>query len=208
MAGQAHHAHIMREVLAAELRANLQVLADLQHLLLPLEVPESTAMGISGCGQIVVVPRARQLYCLQAQLCGGAPDDQGDVVGWASAGAQGLHLLFDEGFHLLLVEKRLGLLKEVRLVRRAATLRHEHELVGASLRGKEVDLRGQIGFRVLLVEHRHGGDLRVSQVPPCVRLVNTPRDVGLIIAVCKHVLAALTHANGGARVLASWQDTF
>mmetsp|Transcript_102063 Transcript_102063/g.293894 ORF Transcript_102063/g.293894 Transcript_102063/m.293894 type:complete len:359 (+) Transcript_102063:1040-2116(+) len=205
MPGQADNPRVVREVLAAELRANLQVLGALEHLRLPLEVAESSPMLVPRGRQVVVVPGACQLHGLQAGLRGGAADDQGHMVWRAGGRSQRLQLLLDEGFQLLRVQQRLSLLEEVCLVRGAAALGHEHEGVLVALRSHKVDLRGQIRLRVPLGEHGHGRHLRVAQVPAGEGVVDAAGEVPFIVAVGEHILAALAHDNGGACVLAAGQ---
>src|SRR3972149_3376046 len=56
------HAHVVAEVLPAELGADAGLLGELQHLLLELEVAEGAALGISARRQGVEVARARELH--------------------------------------------------------------------------------------------------------------------------------------------------
>lgn len=53
MAWQAHHAHIMAEVLATKLSANAHLARDLQYLGLPLHVTEGTAQIVATCWQSI-----------------------------------------------------------------------------------------------------------------------------------------------------------
>mmetsp|Transcript_73891 Transcript_73891/g.159828 ORF Transcript_73891/g.159828 Transcript_73891/m.159828 type:complete len:518 (+) Transcript_73891:377-1930(+) len=205
VAGKAHHADVVRKVLAAELRSNTEVLADLQRLVLPLEVAESTAAHGTGGGQVVVVLGARELHGLEADLGGCASDHEGHVVRRAGAGAQGLQLLLDEGLELLGVQQGLGLLVEVGLVGRAAALGHEHELVPGPIDGHHVDLRREVALRVLLRKHRERRHLRIPQVALRVRIVHSTGEVLLVLTVSDDVLAALGHDDAGAGVLAAGQ---
>jgi hypothetical protein len=69
----------------------------------------------------------------------------------ARGGAERLHLL--ESHDALLVEHGRSLDNRKALVRRAAALGDEQELVGVAIGGILIDLRGQVGAGVLLVEH-------------------------------------------------------
>mmetsp|Transcript_177363 Transcript_177363/g.568714 ORF Transcript_177363/g.568714 Transcript_177363/m.568714 type:complete len:335 (-) Transcript_177363:634-1638(-) len=159
VAGQADHAAVVREVLASELCTHLEVLADLQRLGFPIEIPEGAAVLVARGRKEVVIPRACQLHGLEAHLGRGASDDQRNVVRGASARAQGLHLFLDECLQLLRVEQSLCLLVQVRFVGRAAALGHEMELVGASLGREDVELAREVRLRVLLREHGDWCDL-------------------------------------------------
>mmetsp|Transcript_3290 Transcript_3290/g.8568 ORF Transcript_3290/g.8568 Transcript_3290/m.8568 type:complete len:350 (-) Transcript_3290:12-1061(-) len=205
MARQPHHAHVMREVLAAELSADTEVLAELGDLVLPLEVAEGAAALAARRRQVVVIFGARKLNGLEAGLSGSAADDQGDVVRRARAGAKGLQLLLDEGLQLLGVEQGLGLLVQIGLVGRAASLGHEHELVLAAWDGHHVDLRWEVALGVLLGEHGQRRHLGVPQVALRVGIIDAATEVLLVLAVSHDVLAALSHDDAGAGVLAAWQ---
>jgi len=197
----------VREILASELRPNLQVLATLEDLRLPIKVSKGAAVLVPGRGQVVVVPRAGQLHGFQASLRRRAADHQGDVVRRASRRPKRLQFFLDEGLQLLRVQQRLCLLEEVRLVSGAAALRHKHEGILAALRGHEVNLRGQIRLGVSLGEHGHRRDLRVAQVPPGECVVDPAGEVLLILAVREDTLATLSQDNGRACVLAPRQHT-
>ena len=129
VAGQADDAHVVAEVLAAELGADAGLLAELQHLLLELDVAERVAELAALGGQAVEVAGAGQLGGLDRDLGAGAADDHGEVVRRAGGRAERLHLLEQPGQQRLLVEQRLGLLEQVALVGAAAALGHEQELV-------------------------------------------------------------------------------
>ena len=70
----------------------------------------------------------------------------------------------EEREQALRVEQRLGLLEQEALVRRAAALGHEQEVVRVAVGRVELDLRRQVRAGVLLVEHVERRDLRVAQV--------------------------------------------
>ncbi|MPM25121.1 hypothetical protein SDC9_71611 [bioreactor metagenome] len=207
--GQPDDPYVVAEVLAAELCADAEVLGELQDLLLHLRVTEAVA-GRGPLGrQRVEVLRGRVLRRLQRGFRGGTADHHGQVVGRAGGGAESPQLLVEEGHHGVLVEDRLGLLVEVRLVGRAAALGHEEELVLGLVTGMgvggDVDLGGQVAAGVLLVPHRQRGVLRVAQVELGVRVEDTAGDRLLVLHRGQHVLAAVGRHDRGAGVLAHRQ---
>jgi hypothetical protein len=128
------------------------------------------------------------------------------VVRRAGGRAERLQVLLEEGPHRLRVQERLGLLVEVALVRRASALGHEEELVGVAIGRVELDLRREVVARVLLRPHVERRELRVAQVECLVRLRDAARERRFVAALRQHVLTALAHHDGGARVLAHRQD--
>ena len=118
-------------------------------------------------------------------------------------------LLVEEPAHRLGVEDGLGLLEQVGLVGRAAALGQEQELVAVLVAGRgvgvELDLRGEVVAGVALLPHRDRRHLRVAQVERCVRVVDALAQRDLVVARREHLLAALAHDDGGARVLAHGQ---
>ena len=56
MTGKSDHPHVMAEVLAAKLRADPDLARELEDLLLPLEVAESSAVVVAGRGKVIEVP--------------------------------------------------------------------------------------------------------------------------------------------------------
>ena len=203
----------MAEVLAAELGADTEVAGELEDLLLELRVAEAVTRGrVSGRGQFVEVLGARVLGRLERELGARAADDDGEVVGRARGGAEAAQLLVEELEHALRIQDRLRLLVEERLVRAAAALGHEEELVGRLVPrlavGVDLDLCGQVGAGVLLVPHRHRSHLAVAQVELGVRVEDALRQclfVGRRRAVDEHLRALLAHDDGGAGVLAHRQ---
>mmetsp|Transcript_3863 Transcript_3863/g.10990 ORF Transcript_3863/g.10990 Transcript_3863/m.10990 type:complete len:633 (-) Transcript_3863:269-2167(-) len=198
-------ADVVHEVLAPELRPDPEAVAYLQDLLLPLRVAVSAAMIVSFLGEAIEVAGRGELDGLEAQLRGQAADDDRQVVGGARGGAQSDDLFREELLQGLGVQDRLRLLEEVRLVRRAPALGHEHELVLVPLHGVEVKLAGQVALGVLLGEHGHRGDLRVAEVPLGVGVVDPVGEVPLVLLVGPDELPLLAHADGGTCVLAAGQ---
>ena len=131
-----------------------------------------------------------------------ATDDEGDMVGRTSGGAECLHLLHHEGHQRVGVEQRLGLLVEVGLVGRAATLGHAEEVILHALGSLDVDLCGEVATGVHLVVHVERSVLRVAQVLLGIGLVNAQRESLLIAEASPYLLALLTMDDGRTRVLA------
>ena len=199
----ADHAHVVHEVLAAELRADAALLADLQHLLLPLQVTEAAASLVARGGQLVEVSGRGLLHGREAHLGRRTTDAEGQVVGRAGRRPEVEDMLLDELRERLLVEQRLGLLVEEGLVGRAAALGDEQELVlHAGLASVDVDLRRKVRPGVLLVDHREGHDLRIAQVALLVGLVDAPGDAGGIVGPGPHVLTLVGDADRRTGVLA------
>ena len=203
---QANDAHIVTEVLAAELGANAGLVGQAEHLLLELEVAERAPVLVAARRQVVQVLARGQLDHLHGQLGRQAANHQRQVVRRTRGCAERFDLLVDELEQLVLVEQRLGLLEQVALVGRSAALGHEQEVVRVAALRVDVDLSGQVGARVLLRVHVERRHLRVAQVALHVRVVHAARYVLLVAAVGRpHVLALLGHANGRASVLAAGQ---
>ena len=111
-----------------------------------------------------------------------AADHDREVIGRARGGAERAQLLVEEREQALRVQERLGLLVQVALVRRAAALGHEQELVGVAVVGVELDLRRQVGAGVLLLVHVERRELRVAQVARLVGLEDAARERRLVAA--------------------------
>ena len=155
--------------------------------------------------QRVQVPRRRVLGRLERVLGAGPADDDREVVRRAGRRPDGADLLLEERGHPRRVQHRLGLLVQVRLVGRAAALGHEQELVGVPVGRVQLDLRGQVGARVLLVPHGQRRHLGVAQVQLGVGVVDAAGEVLLVPPVGEDLLAALAHHDRGAGVLAHRQ---
>ena len=151
--------------------------------------------------------RRSELGGLHGELGRRPADDNSEVVGRACRGAEGLQLLEQPRQQRLLVEQRLGLLEEVRLVGAPAPFGDEQELVGVTVDGADLDLRRQVGPRVALLVHRQRGHLAVAQVRREVGLLHAGGDRRLVAAAGDHELALLRLDDRRARVLAHRQDT-
>src|SRR4051812_12756902 len=127
MSRQPDDAHVVAEVLAAELRADAERLRQLEHALFELEVTEPMTGHITARGQRVEITRTRVLRGFNGVLRAGATDDNRKVVRRTRRGAERPDLLIQEREHALLVEYGFCFLVEVGLVRRAAALGHEQK---------------------------------------------------------------------------------
>ena len=153
-------------------------------------------------GQCVEVAGRGQLGRLQCVLGRRAADDEGQMVRRAGRGAQKVHLGCHEVEEALGVEQRLGLLEEVALVGRAATLGHEQQLVGRAVDGGDLDLCRKVGAGVLLAVHVERRHLGVAQVGGLVGVEDAPRDGGLVTPAGHDELALLALHDGRTGVLA------
>ena len=163
MARQADHPHVVAEVLAAELGADARrrrelpapaASSSLSRMAWPSSLPR--------VGQAVEVAGAGQLHRLEVHLGARAADHDGQVVGRAGRGAEGLDLLADEGQQRLRVQQGLGLLEQEGLVGAAPSLGDDQEVVLVAVHADDVDLGRQVGARVDLLV---GGDRRHLGVP-------------------------------------------
>ena len=181
----------------------------LKTSLLELEVAEPVRVHAPRRRQVVEVVRRGVLRGLQRELRRRAADDDREVVRRAGGRAERADLLVEELQHPLGVQDRLRLLVEERLVRRAAALGHEEELVlrlvRRARRRVELDLRRQVGAGVLLLPHGHRRELGVAQVELGVGVVDAPADPLAVVGAGEHALGLLAHHDRGAGVLAHRQ---
>ena len=147
---QPDDADVVREVLAAELRADSDPPRELEDLRLHVMVAERAAVLVAARREPIQVLGGRQLQRLHRELGRGAPHDEREVVGRTSRGPDGLELRLDEAQQRRRVEQRLRLLVEERLVGRSAPLGDEEQLVLVAGLGVDLDLRGQVRAGVLL----------------------------------------------------------
>ena len=176
-----------------------------EYLGLQLDVPEAVPGRRPGDRQRVQVLGRRVLRGLERELRRRPADHDGQVIRRARRGAQRPDLLFQEGPHPRGIQYGLGLLVQEGLVRRAAPLGHEQELVLLPAGGVDLDLGRQVAPGVPLLPHGQRRELGVPEVQRGVRVVDAARDVLLVVPVGEHVLAALAHHDGGAGVLAHGQ---
>jgi hypothetical protein len=162
MAREAHHTDIVTEIFPTELCANAHPLRELQHLLLQLQVTESSAVLVPRGGERVIIFGGGELNSLESHLRGEATDDDGKVVGWTGGGTDRLNLLLQKGHDgLCVAHQGSGLLVEKGLVGGPPSLGHEEELVSIARGGVHFDLRREVGASVDLLVHRQRGKLRV-----------------------------------------------
>ncbi len=210
VSGEPDDAHVVAEVLAAELGPDPERLGEREDLLLEVQVPEAVPGLRPARGQVVEVVGGGVLRGLEGVLRRRAADDDREVVRRAGGRPEPADLLAQELQHPRGVEDRLGLLEQEGLVGRAATLGHEQELVDRLpvllLHRVQLDLRGQVRAGVPLVVHRHRCHLAVAQVQPRVGVEDAPGDrLRVVAAAGEHPLGLLGHHDGRARVLAHRQ---
>ena len=209
VARQPDHAHVVAEILAAELRADAERLRHLLDLLLHLAVAEGVAVLGAVVGQRVVIFAGGELDRLHRQLGRGAADDDGEMVGRARRGAEREHFLLQERQQALAGQDRRRRLEQKRLVGRAAALGDEQELVGrvgvARALGVDLDLRRHVRARVLLLEHGERRELRIAQIALEIRVARALGERRLVVAVGPDQPALLAHDDRGAGVLAHRQ---
>ena len=169
---QADDADVEGEPLAAELRADAELMRDLEELSLERGVAEGAAMLVARRRERVVVMRRGQLDGLHGRLGGGTADDEREVIRRARGGAERLHLLGQERDERLRIQDSLGLLVEVTLIGGASALRNEEELELRSAHSGDIDLRRQVRAGILLGVEIERGELRVAQVVLRVGLIN------------------------------------
>ena len=114
----------------------------------------------------------------------------------------------DELGQRLLVQKRLGLLVQERLVGRAPSLGDEQEAVRITLSRVQVDLGRKVRAGVLFLGHRERNDLRIAQVAVAVCLVDTLREHLGVVAARIDVLALLADHDGRTCILTGRQLAF
>ena len=205
MPGKSYDAHVVAEVLAAELRSDPERLGQLEDLLLELEVTEAVRIERPGGRQVVEVVRAGVLRGLQRELRARPADHHSQVVRRTRGRAERADLLVEELEHPLGVQDGLRLLEQERLVGGTAALGHEQELVLRRTVGRrrvELDLRRQVGAGVLLLPRGDRRELGVAQVELGVGVVHAPADRHAVVDAGQHALGLLAHHDRGAGVLA------
>jgi len=127
------------------------------------------------------------------------------MVGRAGRGTQRANLFNQKGLKFARHQQRLGLLIEIGLVGRPASLGDAQKLVLISVGGVQVNLRGQVASRIHLTEHIQRGILGIPQVLAGVSVVHPQGEGFLIVAVCPDLPAFLAHDDGRSGVLAEGQ---
>src|SRR5690554_5679245 len=105
-----------------------------------------------------------------------AADDDGKVIRRASSRAERLHLLLEEEKERFRVQHGARLLVKKGLIRRAAALRHEEEIILSTILGEDLDLGGEVRPRIHLLIHRQRGELAIAEVLFLVGLEDAARD--------------------------------
>ena len=206
MTRQSHNSNVECKVLATELCPDSTVAGDVQHLCFEFSVPEGPAMLIAARRQIVVVLRRCQLHRLHCCLGRCAADDKGEVI-WRAGSRPERHHFFGEKFdHRLGIPDGPCLLIEEGLICRPPPLGDKQEIVGISVDGRDVQLRGQVTVGVLFVPHRERSVLRVPQIIFGISVVNTPRE-RCFIANGPDGMSLFPVNDRCARVLAERQDS-
>ena len=202
-----NNTYIVYQILTTELSTYAALLADIEHLLLPLQIAEVAATLVTRCGQVIEITSRSLLNGCEVGLSRSTTDAECQVVGRTSRSTQILDVLLNELGQVLLGQQRLGLLIQEGLVSRATTLGDEQKLILVALSCIEVDLCGQVGAAILLVEHIEGNYLRVTEVALLVGLINTASNALSIVSARINVLALLTDTDCGTRILTSGQLT-
>ena len=207
MPGQPDDADVMAEILAAELGADPHVLAHLEDRFLHFEVAERLPLVAAFGGQRVEIVTARQLDRLQVEFGRRPADDDGQVIGRASGGAERTDFFVQEGEQFFRVQHRRGFLEQIGLVGGATALGDEQELIGVARFRVEFDLPGQVGARIGFLIHRNRRNLAVAQVALGIGPQNAVGNGGFVVAAGPDLLPFLAHDDRRARILAHGQDT-
>ena len=199
------HAHVMAEILAAELRADAERLRHLQNFLLHLQIAEGVAVGRALGGQRVEIARGRQLHRLHAEFSRGATDHDRQMIGRASRRAERQNLLLQERQQAIFCQHRRRGLEQKALVGGTAALGHEHELVGIIALGVDLALRRHVVGSIFFLIHRDRRHLRIAQVTAQIRVARTFGERGLVVTIGDDAKTLLAHDDRGAGVLAHRQ---
>jgi hypothetical protein len=128
------------------------------------------------------------------------------VIRRARSGPEREHFFLKERQHAIVCQNRWCRLKQERFVGRTAAFRDEQQLIAVFTFRIDLNLRGHVRLGVLFLEHGNRRELRIPQVTPEIRVARTFRERCLIVAGSENHAAFLPHDNGGAGVLAHWQD--
>jgi hypothetical protein len=102
-------------------------------------------------------------------------------------------------------EQRWRALVQKRLVGRTAALGDKQEVVAVLAFFIDVDLGGEVGLGVLLLEHGKRSELRIAQVPALIGVHHAARQCLVIAALGPDLAALLGHDDRGSRILAHRQ---
>ena len=207
MPGQTDDADVVTKILAAELRADPQRPGDPQHLLFKHNVAERTARPIAGRRQPVEITRAGELDGLQVLLRGKAADDDSEMIRRTGRGAERRDAIGKE------LRQRLGrqggarFLIQKRFIGRAAPLGHEQEMILVARLGVDIDLRGEIGAGIGLLEHAERRHLAIAQIALGITAADALGKYREIIRSSPDLLALVAQHDGGSGVLAHGQGS-
>ena len=206
MSRQTHYAHVMRHVLSAELRTKTNLVAFLQELLFELDIAESATGLIASSGEFIVVMGRSELHGEQILLSRCTTNHDSDMIGRTSSRTEALHLLYkerDEGTGVL--NARFGLLIEVGLICRTTTFGYTKEMILHTLCCFDINLCGEVAFRIYLIVHVEGRVLAVTQVLLSVGLENAKRERLFVTIARPHLLTLFAMDDGGTGILTKRQ---
>ena len=207
VAGETNDACVEGEVFATELRPDADFPGDAEEFLFHLEVAKGAALFVAGGREGVVVAGGGHLHRLQAGLRRSTADDEGEVVWGTGRGAEAAEFFNAEGAEAGGIEEGFGLLVEEGLVGGAAAFGDKEEAVLVALSRVEVELGGEIVFRVGLLKHTERSDLRVAEVLLLVGVEDSAGERFLVVGLRPNLLAFFAHDDGGAGVLAGGEDS-
>ena len=142
-------------------------------------------------GQGVEIFGACEFGGFEGVFCGGAANDEGEVIGRAGGRAEFAQALVDEVAQAFGIEQCSGFLIEQAFVGGPAAFSHEHEFVCIPLLGIDFDLRGEVGFCICLLEHVEWRQLAVAQVRFQKGSGYAVCERGFVAAVGPHAIAFL-----------------
>ena len=129
------------------------------------------------------------------------------VIRRTRRGSNRLDLFFQKRLQRTSVEQGLGLLVQKRLIGTATALGNKHKLVFIALGGIQIDLRRQVGTRVLFRKHVHRCHLTVPQIQLRIRVISTARQILFVLTICQDAVSSLAHNNRRPGILTARQDT-
>ena len=112
-----------------------------------------------------------------------------------------LHLFDEERYERVRVQQGFRFLIQVSLIRRASSFGDTEEMIFHPFGGFDIDLRGQVAFRIHLVVHSEGSILRVAEVFFRIRLEHAFRERFLVAKACPYLLSFLAVDDGCSRIL-------
>ena len=193
----------MCHVLAAELCSETDLVSLLEKLLLKLDVTECASRLVTGGREAVIIMSGGQLYREKVLLGRGSSDYEGDMIWRAGCGSEALHLGHEErNESSRILNPGLGLLIEIALVGRAASLGDHQETVLVTLNCLDVDLRRKVAFGVHLIVHVERSILGIAEILLGIGLEHSERERLLILEAGPYLLALLAVDDGCTGILA------